>query len=130
MLRFQQYIELVRTQDDHKLLEAIAHAKKYLLPSRETYPKEVQQAAGLLAFPPGGRPTVYNVSKSLSMIHIQSLIIAILSQDLYSESRWDELAKLFVETHNSLLSLPSAPLLHIALSAGLSALKTPSSEPR
>jgi len=106
MLRFQQYIELVRTQNEQKLLEAIAHAKKHLLPSRDTYPKEVQQAAGLLAFPPGGRPTVYN--------------------DLYSESRWDELAKLFVETHNSLLSLPSAPLLHIALSAGLSALKTPS----
>ena len=31
-----------------------------------------------------------------------------------------------METHNSLLSLPSVPLLHIALSAGLSALKTPS----
>jgi macrophage erythroblast attacher len=31
-----------------------------------------------------------------------------------------------METHNSLLALPSVPLLHIALSAGLSALKTPS----
>lgn len=36
------------------------------------------------------------------------------------------LANLFMQTHNSLLSLPSVPLLHIALSAGLSALKTPS----
>jgi macrophage erythroblast attacher len=61
MLRFQQYIELVRTQDEQKLQEAIAHARKYLLPSRETYPKEVQQAAGLLAFPPGGRPSGYEV---------------------------------------------------------------------
>ena len=31
-----------------------------------------------------------------------------------------------MHTHNKLLSLPSVPLLHIALSAGLSALKTPS----
>jgi macrophage erythroblast attacher len=31
-----------------------------------------------------------------------------------------------MHTHNNLLSLPSVPLLHIALSAGLSALKTPS----
>lgn len=61
MLRFQQYIELVRTQDDRKLLEAIAHAKKHLLPFRDNYPREVQQAAGLLAFPPGGRPSIYNV---------------------------------------------------------------------
>lgn len=45
---------------------------------------------------------------------------------MYSSSRWEDLAKLFMETHNSLLSLPSVPLLHVALSAGLSALKTPS----
>ncbi|ESZ90781.1 negative regulation of gluconeogenesis [Sclerotinia borealis F-4128] len=105
MLRFQQYIELVRTQDQVKLVESITHAKKYLLPSRETYPKEVQQACGLLAFPPGIQASSYS--------------------ELYSSTRWTELAKLFTETHNSLLGLPSVPLLHIALSAGLSALKTP-----
>ncbi|KAE8449090.1 GID complex subunit containing RING finger motif [Mollisiaceae sp. DMI_Dod_QoI] len=106
MLRFQQYIELVRTQDQSKLLESIAHAKKYLLPFRETYPKEVQQACGLLAFPPGTHAEVYS--------------------ELYSPSRWTTLSNLFMQTHNTLLSLPSVPLLHIALSAGLSALKTPS----
>jgi macrophage erythroblast attacher len=47
-------------------------------------------------------------------------------QELYSQARWNTLANLFMETHNSLLALPSVPLLHIALSAGLSALKTPS----
>jgi len=60
-LRFQQYIELIRTQDDQKLLDAIVHAKKFMLPFKDTYPKEVQQAAGLLAFPPGGRSSVYEV---------------------------------------------------------------------
>ena len=45
---------------------------------------------------------------------------------MYSQSRWDSLAELFVKTHHELFSLPPHPLLHIALSAGLSALKTPS----
>lgn len=45
---------------------------------------------------------------------------------MYMQSRWEHLADLFIRTHHELLSLPSRPLLHIALSAGLSALKTPS----
>lgn len=45
---------------------------------------------------------------------------------MYSQSRWDFLASLFVSTHHELFLLPPRPLLHIALSAGLSALKTPS----
>lgn len=61
MLRFQQYIELVRSQDQAKLLESIVHAKKHLLPFRESYPKEVQQACGLLAFPPNTRAEAYSV---------------------------------------------------------------------
>lgn len=105
MLRFQQYIELVRAQTEPKLVEAIAHAKKHLFPLKETYPKEVQQACGLLAFPPAIRSASY--------------------ADLYSAKRWATLADLFTKTHFMLLALPSAPLLHIALSAGLSALKTP-----
>jgi macrophage erythroblast attacher len=61
MLRFQQYIELVRTQDQNKLLESIAHAKKFLIPFRDSYPKEVQQACGLLAFRPGTGAEAYSV---------------------------------------------------------------------
>ncbi|KAI6246470.1 hypothetical protein HI914_05574 [Erysiphe necator] len=106
LLRLQQYIELVRTQDQSKLLESISHAKKYLHPYRASYPREVRQACGLLAFPPETRAPVYAI--------------------LYSQDRWQILANLFSQTHNTLLSLPSSPLLHIALSAGLSALKTPS----
>jgi len=47
-------------------------------------------------------------------------------QTMYSTSRYSHLAALFLRTHHELLFLPSQPLLHIALSAGLSALKTPS----
>ncbi|KAF0326485.1 Protein FYV10 [Colletotrichum sp. SAR11_59] len=105
MLRFQQYIELVRTQSQPKLLEAIAHAKRYLVPFKATYPEELRKAFGLLAYPPNAANAVYS--------------------DLYSPDRWNTLADLFTRTHNSLLALPSFPLLHIALSSGLSALKTP-----
>lgn len=107
MLRLQQYIELIRTGDQAKLVEAIAHAKKYLVPYRSQYAHEFQQACGLLAIPPGP-PSSPAVSYT----------------DLYRD-RWQELADLFTTTHNQLLALPSVPLLHIALSSGLSALKTP-----
>lgn len=71
MLRFQQYVELVRTKDEAKLVESIAHAKKYLLPFRESYPKEVQQACGLLAFNPDTKVTGYGVCYSLcNLLHL------------------------------------------------------------
>ncbi|KAI1410153.1 protein FYV10 [Hypoxylon sp. FL1857] len=106
MLRFQQYIELVRDSST-KLADSVAYANKFLVPYRNTYKKEVLQACGMLALPPGSAADVDAYS------------------DLYSDSRWEMLANLFTSTHNSLLSLPSIPLLHIALSSGLSALKTP-----
>lgn len=105
MLRLQQYIELVRTASHPKLIEAIAHAKKHIIPNRAQFPREVQQACGLLALPPTAN-------------------IRGVYAELYSP-RWSELADLFTSTHNQLLSLPSVPLLHVALSSGLSALKTP-----
>ncbi|UKZ56548.1 hypothetical protein TrVGV298_010386 [Trichoderma virens] len=67
---------------------------------------EPKLACGLLAIPPDGTTTgIYS--------------------DLYKASRWNELADVFTSAHNSLLALPSVPLLHVALSSGLSALKTP-----
>ncbi|KAI9786866.1 MAG: GID complex subunit containing RING finger motif [Geoglossum umbratile] len=105
-LRLQQYIELVRTRQHQKLFEAAQHAKKFLTPHKDTQFSEIIKAAGLLAYPPNTPVEPYRT--------------------LYSHARWNHLARTFVQTHHSLLSLPSRPLLHIALSAGLSALKTPS----
>ncbi|KAI0914326.1 CTLH/CRA C-terminal to lish motif domain-containing protein [Ustulina deusta] len=107
MLRYQQYIELVRNRAQTKPDEAMAHARKHLFPYRDTYPKEVRRACGLLGMLPeyADRVSAY--------------------KELYAEARWQMLADLFTTTHHSLLSLPSIPLLHIALSSGLSALKTP-----
>lgn len=105
-LRLQQYIEMIRSGDKSKLFEALVHAKKYLTPYAETQSMEIHRAAGLLAFPGDTKAEPY--------------------KSMYSPDRWTYLSDLFVRTHHELLSLPSRPLLHIALSAGLSALKTPS----
>ncbi|KMK59226.1 Protein fyv10 [Aspergillus fumigatus Z5] len=110
-LRLQQYIEMLRTGDRGKLMDAMAHAKRYLTPYTETQSKEIHRAAGLLAFPQDTKAEPYKLTDLQSM---------------YSFDRWNYLSDLFIRTHHELLSLPSSPLLHIALSAGLSALKTPS----
>lgn len=107
MLRYQQYIELVRCGTPAKKAEAIKHAQKYLHPYRISHRREVQQACALLAMPP-------SLAASCSAYG-----------HLYSPSRWETLADLFTQAHNTLLSLPRIPLLHMALSSGLSALKTP-----
>ncbi|PVI03439.1 protein FYV10 [Periconia macrospinosa] len=108
-LRLQQYIELVRQGHEkgigeQKLMEARAHAKKYLSNSGDF--GLIGRAAGLLAYKPWDEVEPY--------------------ASLYSPTRWTSLATLFIKTHHALYSLPPRPLLHIALSAGLSALKTPS----
>ncbi|KAL9007243.1 MAG: hypothetical protein Q9188_000046 [Gyalolechia gomerana] len=102
-LRLQQFIELRRRG---QLLEARQHAQKYISSNTETNSPEVRRAAGLLAYPPETKVEPYRT--------------------MYSKSRWDFLSNLFVKTHHELFSLPGRPLMHIALSAGLSALKTPS----
>ncbi|KAH7359755.1 CTLH/CRA C-terminal to lish motif domain-containing protein [Pyrenochaeta sp. MPI-SDFR-AT-0127] len=129
-LRLQQYIELVRQGHEAgvsgmdgvetegfgmngvsigggggeaKLVEARAHAKKYLSASGDF--ELLGRAAGLLAYRPWDEVEPY--------------------ASLYSPARWTQLATLFLSTHHNLYSLPPRPLLHIALSAGLSALKTP-----
>ncbi|AEO68867.1 uncharacterized protein THITE_2118622 [Thermothielavioides terrestris NRRL 8126] len=105
LLRCQQYIEMMRTGVHSQMLEAINHAKKHIIPYSDTYPVEVSFMAGLLACQPNTHLEPY--------------------ASLYSSSRWETLADAFVEAYLKLLNLPMTPLLHIALSSGLSALKTP-----
>lgn len=64
-LRLQQYIELVRSQDQTKKIEAIAHAKKYLVTNQETQNKEIMRAAGMLVFTQDTRAEPYQVSQSI-----------------------------------------------------------------
>lgn len=99
-LRLQQYIELIR---DGQKLEAVIHAQKHLTSHKDS--DLVLQAAGLLAFDPEMNFPA--------------------SRDFFSDQRWEDLADRFVTTHHQLYNIPSVPQLNTALSAGLSALKTP-----
>jgi macrophage erythroblast attacher len=63
-LRLQQYIEMLRTGDRGKLMDAMSHAKRYLTPYTETQSKEIHRAAGLLAFPQDTKAEPYKVHPS------------------------------------------------------------------
>lgn len=101
-LRLQEYIELLRKSD---VYDASIYAQKHLSPYRETYIAASHAIAGLLAQDPTSPTDPY--------------------AEYFSPNRWSTLSQLFVETHHQLFNLPARPLLHVALSAGLSALKTP-----
>ncbi|TFK73498.1 hypothetical protein BDN72DRAFT_814449 [Pluteus cervinus] len=101
-LRLQEYIELSRVR---KAPEAIAYSRKYLLPWQETHLAQVQQASALLAYPPTTSCGPY--------------------KRLYDPSRWYNLVRAFRAAVYNLNSLPTDPLLHLALYAGLASLKLP-----
>ncbi|KAF2404744.1 hypothetical protein EJ06DRAFT_526815 [Trichodelitschia bisporula] len=107
-LRFQQAVELCRSGDLAQRVQAVAHAKRYF--AQHPDPQWAIRRSGLLAFSPGLDVEPY--------------------RSWYSQHRWSDLADMFVTTHHALYSVPSRPLLHIALGAGLSALKTPACHSR
>nr|POE49261.1 protein fyv10 [Quercus suber] len=122
-LRLQQVIELARSGEPAKQLEALLHARKHLTGGQD--PDIVLHAAGLLAYTSDTYNEPYRVRIIFqALYHIYGTNTG-ECQTLYSASRYSKLSALFVQTHHTLYSLPSQPLLHIALSAGLSALKTP-----
>ncbi|CAO3591213.1 unnamed protein product [Absidia cylindrospora] len=100
-LRLQEHIELVRSGCG---LEAVAYAKKYLVPWQATESKRIMEAMGLLAYK---KDTLCEPFKTL-----------------YDPRRWQELVTQFRADNYALCSLTSHPLLSITLQAGLSAMKT------
>ncbi|KAF9225826.1 hypothetical protein BS17DRAFT_777750 [Gyrodon lividus] len=101
-LRLQEYIELARLR---KTQEAIAYSKKHLVPWQETHLQQIMQASALLAVQPSTTCGQY--------------------RRLYDESRWTSLIQAFRLAIYTLNSLPTEPLLHLALYAGLASLKLP-----
>lgn len=137
-LRLQEFIELTRDRSSQSLQEAINYSRRYLLPylaptapststktdmatdatlkakteekeereeqeQQEWIRNQVARVMGLLACGPSG--WAYT--------------------DLYDVSRWNALQQKFRAAALQIHSLPPQPLLHIALSAGLSSLKLP-----
>ena len=60
-LRLQQYIEMIRTGGPGKQFEAMLHAKKFLVPYKDTHNEAILHAAGLLAQPPDTTHEPYKV---------------------------------------------------------------------
>lgn len=61
-LRLQQYVEMVRSGDTKKLMDATLHARKYLAAHQDK--SFAIRAAGLLAFPPETPHEPYKVRTS------------------------------------------------------------------
>ncbi|KAI0739068.1 CTLH/CRA C-terminal to lish motif domain-containing protein [Daedaleopsis nitida] len=101
-LRLQEYIELARSR---KTVEAIAYSKKYLLSWNETHYNQIVQAAALLCYPPTTTCGPY--------------------KRLYDPSRWASLIQSFRLAIYHLSTLPTEPLLHLAMYAGMASLKLP-----
>lgn len=73
-LRLQQYIEMIRTGDKKKLVDAMLHAKKYLAPYTDTQAAEIRRAAGLLAFRQDTKAEPYRVSSFQDAWHSGQLL--------------------------------------------------------
>ncbi|KAI0346684.1 hypothetical protein BDW22DRAFT_1405428 [Trametopsis cervina] len=101
-LRLQEFIELARARN---LLDAIAYQKKHLIQWQETHAAQINQAAALLAYTPA---TAFGPYKRL-----------------YDPKRWETLVQSFRVAIYNLSTLPTEPLLHLAMYAGLASLKLP-----
>ncbi|KAF8348744.1 macrophage erythroblast attacher isoform 1 [Amanita rubescens] len=101
-LRLQEYIELARAR---KAMEAISYARKHLVPWQETHLSDILHANTLIAFDPSTTCAPY--------------------KRLYDPSRWNSLVQSFRLTAYSLNTLPTESMLHLALYAGLAALRLP-----
>ncbi|RPD56002.1 hypothetical protein L226DRAFT_534366 [Lentinus tigrinus ALCF2SS1-7] len=101
-LRLQEYIELARAR---KSVEAIAYSRKHLLPWKDTHQHQIVQATALLCCPPTTSCSPY--------------------KRLYDPSRWTSLIQSFRMAIYHLSTLPTEPLLHLAMYAGLASLKLP-----
>lgn len=142
-IHLQAYIELCRARD---AVSAIAYARKHLSPAtaaeletsgpsgdegadgsgKGSLMSELSRAMALLAYPPDTTCRVYQVRSLLPFPYSFSLTRSSLAaQDLYSPLRWAHLRSLFRTTFLTLHSLPSIPLLHMSLQAGIASLKTP-----
>ncbi|KAI0090385.1 CTLH/CRA C-terminal to lish motif domain-containing protein [Irpex rosettiformis] len=101
-LRLQEFIELTRAR---KLMDAITYQKKYLIQWQESQAVQINQASALLAYTPISAFGPY--------------------KRLYDLSRWQTLIQSFRVAIYNLSTLPTEPLLHLAMYAGLASLKLP-----
>ena len=149
-LRLQEFIELTRTRTAESIKEAIAYARRHLLPlvttsaaasSSGAKPTTTATGASATAIATAGgggggagdKEAEYDRLAAEAIRREVSRAMGLLAcgpsswpyADLYSLSRWNMLRDSFRACALSIHSLPPQSILHIALSAGLSSLKLP-----
>ncbi|GAA6019448.1 hypothetical protein JCM10207_001390 [Rhodosporidiobolus poonsookiae] len=127
-LHLQAYIELCRSRN---LLGAMQYARKHLSPAAVAEmngagedgaaPTDSKDGAG----EGEGSSHMAELSRAMALLAYPPETTCMVYQDLYSPARWSTLRTLFRSTFLSLHALPSIPLLHMSLQAGLASLKTP-----
>lgn len=135
-LRLQEFIELTRVRSSESIREAISYARRHLLPLVTSATAAVPTASKGGATPAAGekdKEADYErlaaeavrreVSRAMGLLACGPSLWAY--HDLYSEDRWAMLRDSFRACALQIHSLPAQPILHIALSAGLSSLKLP-----
>lgn len=101
-LRQQEFIELVK---QNRKVDAISHARKYLINIEDSQRRELEQIMGLLAHPLDTQKEPY--------------------KHLLDKSRWTNIIEQFKRDNYNLFQLNSVSVFSAVLQAGLSALKTP-----
>ncbi|GAA5829346.1 hypothetical protein JCM11251_005015 [Rhodosporidiobolus azoricus] len=127
-IHLQCYIELCRSRD---LLGAMKYARKHLSPAAVAEMNDADEdgpdgtATRGAPAGPGKGSHMTELSRAMALLAYPPDTTCLVYQELYSPSRWTTLRTLFRTTFLSLHSLPSIPLLHMSLQAGLASLKTP-----
>ncbi|WFD29874.1 hypothetical protein MSPP1_000888 [Malassezia sp. CBS 17886] len=125
-LRLQELVEHSRDRSAHARRHAVLYARKHLVPYLAAAPRTsatfTQSDAGEL----NGKSSAVDVGaqaqRALGLLACGPSHYCY--SDLYKRDRWDLLRKRFRAIALQVYDLPPAPLMHIALSAGLSSLKS------
>lgn len=146
-LRMQEFIDLCKVRSPESQLQAIAYARKHLLPlqknaleavakARATDPSGASSARAddsIVTNEDGDNEEAGELAANEKIVERVSRIMGLLAvgpggwayEEFYSSSRYARLYESLLSAALHIYSLPPQPLLHIALSAGLSSLKVP-----
>lgn len=135
-LRLQEFVEQVRDRTMPSLQRAAQYARKYLLPWLQNN-ESADDSPGPKSNVTTGSPTYASPASTMEHLNTRQQVSRAMGllalgpdswcyRDLYDPCRWKTLRDSFRSIALQVYDLPAAPLIHIALSAGLSSIKTQS----
>lgn len=133
-LRLQEFIEQVRNRSTTSLLQATQYARKHFLPWLHT--RESTDEPSTTSWTSKSSKTTHSMRTGKGeQPHLQQQALRAMGllaagpeswcyHDLYDPRRWKVLRDSFRSIALQVYDLPPSPLIHIALSAGLSSIKS------